>query len=159
MRESVLRFALTPPPGGASADGPPRVSRSSKLRALTFTPPPARQKFLNSQCALKLPPSSSRSPPKLNDDHWLKLMRIFLVYFPGVSHLTWNQLLCGIESARRMKPTSLVSNPGDRKPTLTLNRVRWPAILLNATLPVGAMAELDGDAQTVRILENPVNVR
>ncbi len=26
----------------------------------------------------------------------------------------------------------------------------------NATLPVGAMAELDGDAQTVRIVENPV---
>ncbi len=27
----------------------------------------------------------------------------------------------------------------------------------NATLPVGAMAELDADAQTLRILENPVN--
>jgi muramoyltetrapeptide carboxypeptidase len=29
----------------------------------------------------------------------------------------------------------------------------------NATLPVGAMAELDGDAQTVRLLENPVVIR
>jgi muramoyltetrapeptide carboxypeptidase LdcA involved in peptidoglycan recycling len=28
----------------------------------------------------------------------------------------------------------------------------------NTTLPVGAMAELDGDAQTVRILENPVKL-
>jgi muramoyltetrapeptide carboxypeptidase LdcA involved in peptidoglycan recycling len=28
----------------------------------------------------------------------------------------------------------------------------------NTTLPVGAMAELDADAQTVRILENPVTL-
>jgi muramoyltetrapeptide carboxypeptidase len=29
----------------------------------------------------------------------------------------------------------------------------------NATLPVGAMAELDADAQSVRLLENPVTIR
>ena len=29
-------------------------------------------------------------------------------------------------------------------------------VRFNATLPVGAMAELDADAQTLRLLENPV---
>src|SRR5262245_13915278 len=68
-RSLVFRYCQLLRPGSMRPPGPPRVNRSSKLRALTFTPNPVRQKFLNSQCALKLPPSSNRSPSKLNDDH------------------------------------------------------------------------------------------
>ena len=39
-----------------------------------------------------------------------------------------------------------------------LNRFPVGHVRYNATLPVGAMAELDADAQTLRLLENPVTL-
>jgi hypothetical protein len=45
-------------------------------------------------------------------------------------------------SARRKKPTSLTSKPGDLKVVFVLNRTRWPPILLNAKRPAVPLSDV-----------------
>jgi hypothetical protein len=96
---------------------------------------PVAHWLANTQCALTLPPRSIRSPAKFQLAHWFRLKRKLRRYFDGVSLRHCSQLPIDRVSARRRKPTSLMSKPGDLNPTFELKRTFDPAIFENAIEP------------------------
>src|SRR5205085_7256337 len=81
---------------------PPRVARSSNVRAMAVKPMPVPQLFTNVQCALMLPPLSRRSPPKFQLLHSFRSNRKLRTRLPGLSCRHCSQLLMDRRSARRM---------------------------------------------------------
>ena len=76
----------------------------------------------------------------------------------GFSVRICSQLFIVLSSARRKNPTSLISKPGDLKPTLDSNRIRSPPIFLMAIFAADPVSEVLVGSSSKDVAPGPLEV-